>query len=157
MATPVFTPQAYQPIYTSINGEAQSFITGVEIDFESNASKVATVMRQLSGVVQGASETNFTLHQVIPFAPTDAAGSGMGVKGSTAAGQQLINTMITTINTNGSTPCAFGFGIGGLGGNGLPNTQNLFLGFILKASVSYSVSGIPMVTYVGVGQLVPWT
>ena len=156
MATPVFSPQSYAPIFCAINGEAQSFVKQVDLDFDSNATDVTTIMRQWSGVVQGSSRIDFTLHAVVPFAPTDAKGSGMGTTGATAAGVELINTMVTTINQNGNTPCSFAFGIGGLGGNSLPNTQVLASGFIKKASVSYSDSGVPMVVYSGSCQLQPW-
>ena len=153
---PTFTPQVYAPLYASINGEAQSFVTQIDLDFDANSPKVSTIMRQFSGVSQGASEINFTAHAVVPYAPTDAQGTGMNVKGSTSAGVQLIQTMITTINANGSTPIQLVVGIGGLGGNGLPDTQCLINGFITKASMSYSTSGIPMIVYSGTGQMVPF-
>jgi hypothetical protein len=153
MSNQVFTPQTYAPVFCSIQGEAQSFVTQIDLDFDSNAQDVMTIMRQWSGVSLGASKIDFTLHAVVPYAPTDAQGTGLGVKGSTAAGVELINTMITTINQNGSTPVTFVFGIGGLGGNGLPNTQCLAQGFIKKASMTYSTSGVPMIVYTGTCQL----
>ena len=152
-----FTPQAYQPIFLAIQGEAQSFATQFDLDFDSNATDVATIMRQWSGVVQGASRLDFTIHDVVPFNPTDAGGTGLGTTGVTAAGIQLINTMVTTINQNGNTPISFAFGIGGLGGNSLPNTQCLATGFIKKASISYSTSGVPMMVVSGSCSLTPWT
>jgi hypothetical protein len=152
MATQVFTPQTYAPVFVAINGEAQSFVTQLDVDFDSAASDVVTIMRQWSGVSLGASKIDFTLHAVVPYAPTDAQGTGMGTRGGTAAGIQLINTMISQINANGSTPIALVFGVGGLGGNSLPNTQVIALGFIKKAALSYSTSGVPTIVYSGTCQ-----
>jgi hypothetical protein len=150
--TPMFTPQAYAPIFCAINGEAQSFVKQIDIDFDSNATDVSTIMRQWSGVVQGSARIDFTLHAVVPYAPTDSTGTGLGAIGATAAGIELINTMVTTINQVGNTPVSFAFGVGGLGGNGLPNTQVLALGFIKKAALTYSDSGVPMIVYTGSAQ-----
>jgi hypothetical protein len=147
MANAQFTPQTYAPLFCAINGEAQSWVKEISVDFDSNAQDVETIMRQWSGVAQGASRVDFTLHQVVPYQPTDTSGTGLGALGNTAAGTDLISTMITTINQNGNTPITLKLGIGGF--NPVSNTQFLSGGFIKKASLSYSTSGVMMIVYTG--------
>ena len=155
MANSVFTPQVYAPIFCSIKGEAQSEVHQIEINMESNATDVKTIMRQWAGVVQGAAQIDFTLHAVIPFSATDAGtGGGLGSTGSTAGGVPLHQTMVTALNGN-PVPVQFAFGIGGFTA-GVPNTQLLANGFIKRAAISYSVNGTPEIVYSGTCAFTYW-
>jgi hypothetical protein len=151
MPSPVFVPQAYAPIYCAINGEAQTEVHQIDLDMDSGATDVETIMRQWAGVVQGAARIDFTIRAIVPFTPTDTGGTGFGVSGATAAGIPLAQTMITTINQNQNTPCSFAFGIGGFTA-AVPNTQLVARGFIKKAVLTYSVKGTPEITYSGTAQ-----
>jgi hypothetical protein len=153
---PAFTPQVYAPIFCAIDQEPQSEIHQIEINMESNATDVKTIMRQWAGVVMGAAQIDFTLHAVIPFNATDAgSGGGLDSTGSSAAGVPLINTMVTAINSN-PKPVTFAFGIGGFT-QGVQSTQLIAKGFIKRAAISYSINGTPEIVYSGTAQFSFWT
>jgi hypothetical protein len=156
-----YNPQVYAPIFCSINSFPQTEVHQIDIDMESGATDVETIARQWAGVVQGAARIDFTLHMVIPFQPTDVAGTGftnLGIEAGSLNGapvKDLINTMITAGNAN-QVPCQFAFGIGGVN-NGVTGTQLAANGFIKKAAISYSTKSTPEIVFSGTAQFTYWT
>ena len=127
-------PQEYTPLYVQINGTFLSEAQSVTINRMDGGASVETFGREWAGRVKGAPKAEVSIKGVIPYFPTDQSGEGFAAQGMTAAGTQLDQTMLTSLNGNGNAPVSFIISIG------WPAAQQLiFQGYVISINVDAAI------------------